>query len=248
MNQPTLISSAELEALPSRPDGQDSALSPSPKSTITPHEFSHTIGRTSQMSETSQDGEIGQTLDLFPSLPAAFLVSRFPSPGSEEAREMSASSGRQCATLLSDTSPLGCVVRTCLESLEWNSTTCLLIWKASAIGCNRLLFQLAPWTQDIDETEFGFWPTPTVMSAMEANHAQIVTTATGFRALSRQGVNGSVSLQSLVKLLPTPCDCASGKLNPVWVEWLMGYPIGWTACEDSVTPSSRKSRSKSSSR
>lgn len=25
-------------------------------------------------------------------------------------------------------------------------------------------------------------------------------------------------------------------LNPAWVEWLMGFPIGWTDCEDSETP------------
>jgi len=31
-------------------------------------------------------------------------------------------------------------------------------------------------------------------------------------------------------------------LNPYWVEWLMGYPIGWTDLRDSATPSSRKSR------
>ena len=30
-------------------------------------------------------------------------------------------------------------------------------------------------------------------------------------------------------------------LNPYWVEWLMGYPIGFTALEALVTPSSRKS-------
>jgi hypothetical protein len=38
----------------------------------------------------------------------------------------------------------------------------------------------------------------------------------------------------------------SGSLNPEWVEWLMGYPIGHTASRDSATPSSRKSRQKSS--
>lgn len=27
-----------------------------------------------------------------------------------------------------------------------------------------------------------------------------------------------------------------GRLNPEWVEWLMGYPIGWTGCGPSVTP------------
>ena len=24
---------------------------------------------------------------------------------------------------------------------------------------------------------------------------------------------------------------AGGPLNPTWVEWLMGWPIGWTDCE-----------------
>ena len=37
-----------------------------------------------------------------------------------------------------------------------------------------------------------------------------------------------------------------GALNPMWVEWLMGYPIGWTDCEDSETQSCRKSHTKSS--
>ena len=27
-----------------------------------------------------------------------------------------------------------------------------------------------------------------------------------------------------------------GRLNPMWVEWLMGFPLGWTDCEDSATP------------
>jgi hypothetical protein len=31
-----------------------------------------------------------------------------------------------------------------------------------------------------------------------------------------------------------------GKLNPTWVEWLMGFPPGWTDLEDSETPSSPK--------
>ena len=27
-----------------------------------------------------------------------------------------------------------------------------------------------------------------------------------------------------------------GQLNPMWVEWLMGYPSGWTDLEHSETP------------
>jgi hypothetical protein len=38
---------------------------------------------------------------------------------------------------------------------------------------------------------------------------------------------------------------AGGALNPDWVEWLMGCPIGWTDCDALVTESSRKSPSSS---
>ena len=32
----------------------------------------------------------------------------------------------------------------------------------------------------------------------------------------------------------------TGRLNPQWVEWLMGYPIGFTDLGDSAMPLSRK--------
>jgi hypothetical protein len=38
----------------------------------------------------------------------------------------------------------------------------------------------------------------------------------------------------------------SGSLNPAWVEWLMGYPTGHTACADWATRLSRRSPKKSS--
>jgi hypothetical protein len=36
-----------------------------------------------------------------------------------------------------------------------------------------------------------------------------------------------------------------GPLNPTWVEWLMGFPIGWTVFDHSEMPSYRKSRKRS---
>ena len=41
---------------------------------------------------------------------------------------------------------------------------------------------------------------------------------------------------------------AGGALNPTWVEWLMGFPLGWTALDASETPSSRKSSKSSGGR
>jgi DNA (cytosine-5)-methyltransferase 1 len=40
---------------------------------------------------------------------------------------------------------------------------------------------------------------------------------------------------------PETMTLAGGSLNPQWVEWLMGYPVGWTDLKDSATPSSPKS-------
>lgn len=34
---------------------------------------------------------------------------------------------------------------------------------------------------------------------------------------------------------------ATGKLNPTWVEWLMGWPLGWTDCLPSETVKSHRS-------
>jgi hypothetical protein len=48
---------------------------------------------------------------------------------------------------------------------------------------------------------------------------------------------GRVNLQDRLA-----ADGVRGSLNPTWVEWLMGFPLGWTVCEFWETRSSRRSR------
>src|SRR5205809_12425 len=50
------------------------------------------------------------------------LASRAPLPGSEEARAMTAGSGRQLSMLLDQSSPLGAFSRILLESSHWTSS------------------------------------------------------------------------------------------------------------------------------
>jgi hypothetical protein len=86
-----------------------------------------------------------------------------------------------------------------------------------------------------------FWPTPTDMSKGGG--------------ISRGGKRkGELLLGGMVKMFPTPVaddtghrkskysqggaalSCRiGGSLNPMWVEWLMGFPIGWTDLEASET-------------
>jgi hypothetical protein len=69
---------------------------------------------------------------------------------------------------------------------------------------------------------YKMWPTPTAQDASN---------------------NGGASQYDRNSL---PLNAAiGGSLNPTWVEWLLGFPLGWTVCEPSATPSSRKSPSSS---
>ena len=85
----------------------------------------------------------------------------------------------------------------------------------------------------------GLWRTP---KAADAAHA-------GRTTPPKPGQTLSLDMQvNNPGLWPTPTanrwdglqshgvNAITGQLNPVWVEWLMGYPPGWTDCEDSETP------------
>jgi hypothetical protein len=74
--------------------------------------------------------------------------------------------------------------------------------------------------RELQKTKHGLWTTPT---ADDTGHRKD-RYAQGGTALSTQ---------------------AGGQLNPTWVEWLMGFPLGHTDLEPSATPSSRKSRNTS---
>lgn len=43
------------------------------------------------------------------------------------------------------------------------------------------------------------------------------------------------TLSQLRRNSPPLCAVVGGTLNPQWVEWLMGWPIGWTDCDASAT-------------
>jgi hypothetical protein len=42
-----------------------------------------------------------------------------------------------------------------------------------------------------------------------------------------EGFNKSLA-NDVIKSTTTPDSPTSGQLNPTWVEWLMGWPLGWT--------------------
>jgi hypothetical protein len=75
------------------------------------------------------------------------------------------------------------------------------------------------------------WPTPTTRDYKGANSAEHLAKARGHHDQPPNAVKMA--------------GHSGGQLNPTWVEWLMGFPTGWTDLKPSEMPSSRKSSSKS---
>jgi hypothetical protein len=67
----------------------------------------------------------------------AFRASLSVSPGSEEARKMTATSGRTCTAALTKSSPIGSLVKTLLESSRWLSKVTFMKWQVRQIYSER---------------------------------------------------------------------------------------------------------------
>ena len=89
-------------------------------------------------------------------------------------------------------------------------------------------------------TESGLWPTPTTQDnpqikgkdkrgttlggAVRMWPTPTAMTNTGGAALCKWGGSGA---RAQLRKMVTPQEL-NGALNPTWVEWLMGWPLGWT--------------------
>jgi len=165
----------------------------------------------------------------------------FPQPGNEAARMMTVTSGRKCCELSRHIGPLGCLVKMLLESSTWNSTMCFLTWKEKVTKHKRLLFQLARSMPSTNGKESGFWPTPISTEADHGGpnqsshgkpyglaatiHSRMFPTPRAESGVSRKPGTGGKCLQEEAR---KSVGANTGMLNPMWVEWLMGWPLGWT--------------------
>ena len=145
-------------------------------------------------------------------------------------------------------------------------------WPRSGTMQSGIAYRLQPLVRLTDETGYGLWRTPgaqdgmrgvyasrqTMDAALDRGHqlslaAQVkhqhlwpTPTSRDYRssmkletvdkrqAASSRGVNLSDHIQKVER--------NNGALNPTWVEWLMGFPPGWTDLNPSETPSSPKSQ------
>lgn len=143
------------------------------------------------------------------------LANLFPSPGSEEARKTTVSSGLRCAELLKNFGPLGCLARMCLVSSVWHSTKCFLTWRVQGTSANALLYRLVASMPHTEENGSPFWPTV-------CNQNAKARWSTGQKkALERLVKKGLMTEEEREQTL-------KGKGNPELMEWLMGYEKTFT--------------------
>ncbi len=159
-------------------------------------ESCESIGRASQSSTTSTT-LTARNSKASNCSQGDFLANHIVKPGSSEAQAMTVRFGRKCCELLRKRDPITLWAKTLLESSTWNSTTCLIRWRAKTTPRKRLLFQLAPSMPDTGEIECGFseptlWQTPQVANATGGQ------TSRGGNRKNEQLLTGQV------KLWPTP--------------------------------------------
>jgi hypothetical protein len=87
------------------------------------------------------------------------------------------------------------------------------------------------------------WPTPNAADGKGGRISPDEAILSGRRpsgAKAQRTLREAVRKDDLATGSPPP---RAGALHPTWVEWLMGFPLGWTALPASATPSSRRPRS-----
>lgn len=222
--------------------------------------------RNDKMMEFSRLSQFGPTLRLLTEdLGEAVLMSYlavFPArtyrllEPVKESMESGAGCGKKCGEWFArwdqDSSLWKTAQRSLVEDLELYSET----WPRSGSIVNGYAYQRPSVVLPTSETESGFWPTPTVCGNYNRKGASKTSgdglatavknwpTPTASASASKGSSPASLTRKSGADRSNDRLDHAvmasdGGQLNPPWVEWLMGWPIGWTELKPSGTDKSQ---------
>lgn len=188
--------------------------------------------------------------------PADSPASHFQRLEDKKGKRTIATSGRKCSELSPSCARVASSVRMYLESSRLPPGKWQRIWSMQDITPSCLILklrlsELGTGGRGYSSSDSQMWPTPTVAGCTIVSKKRIDLLAAGGRTFtSNQGVRGGVSnlrehvLARTKGLWEITCaeDArgsrmdAAGQLNPTWVEWLMGFPPGWTDLNASEMP------------
>jgi len=193
----------------------------------------------------------------------AFPASPIPWLAAVPAPTTTATSGPSSPDSFASVDPDGSWRKTCQGysqvTLDGSLARYSETWPRAGMTRSGIAYRRVPLAPLTGATASGSWPTPTVGDSKSAANA------TAGRTNPHSQHHDGVTLTDAIRLWPTPNsgsdhwngtmqewggsgswirrhpELATGSLNPTWVEWLMGYPSGWTACAASATRLSRRS-------
>lgn len=207
---------SEPECAQSRSASETSSVAPSSAST----------GPTSRSSATC-DALVGRTSEAaLTSSAAAIHASPTPSPAIESAHQTLATWHRRCSELCASLNRPGLLPRTsrAISILGW--TPCVMDWSVRATPSGRLVYQL----QLVDYLQWngicGLLPRPQASDckgAGKSRYRRSKMERKNFREVIREAQTDGIYPK------------------PDFVEWVKGFPIGWTDLEHSAMPSRHSS-------
>ena len=196
-------------------------------------------GRTTDVSDHSQSGTTSQHLtgnlgldSWMSSLGGSLAKTSLAPGGGEELKQPGPDSGNTWRGLSGrfDLNTSSWKTALCLfpEALPWSS---VILPRWGMMQSGELWERITP-VLHTNEIVSGSWPTPVASEGRDNN--------VSWSALARADKGGRIARRMASLGLPETQQTAKAALNPSWVEWLMGWPIGWTDCDASATDKFRQ--------
>lgn len=158
-----------------------------------------------------------EQMSLFSAEASLDPASPFLWPGSDEAGRMTVTSGRKCCALLKSSGPLGSLVRMLLDLFDWHLTKFFPDLAPPDMTRGHTVRKLGTSAGCLRDSALPLWPRPTT-------GAPLCGGTGNFRQMEKLRDAGIVTEEERRSL-----TCGSGGTsNPALMEWLMGFPIGWT--------------------
>lgn len=118
--------------------------------------------------------------------------------------------------------------RTLQHCLGVGLTTSLVTWPRAGTTRSGTAYQRQPLAPLTAATVYSSWPTPAARDYKDTGNLHLTCSAAHMQDTLPRAVHRRHMMEN--NGIPP-----SGQLNPKWVEWIMGFPAGWTDLEASET-------------
>jgi hypothetical protein len=147
-------------------------------------------------------------------------VKQWPTPAARDVAGISGSGRQARKGYPTDTLPNAVHVS---QGKSWSTPTANEDAAGTPDGKMQWMLTQAAKSGCATRKEYQQWQTPTAMEGADCGSK--------WEALAKLDKGGRIQRQMATRQTPETQTTERAQLNPDWVEWLMGWPIGWTRLE-----------------